>query len=79
MKLSENKLSTDLYIKSTDMHQYLHSVTFYHPDHRMKSLVYSQALRLSRICLEEKQFDKHMCEIKSWFSQRGYTQKLIET
>ena len=38
-----------------------------------------QLLRLSRICSEEKDFEKHICEMKSWFSQRGYLRKLIET
>ena len=32
MNLSGNKVSTDLYIKSTDRHQYLH-YTSYHPEH----------------------------------------------
>ena len=78
MNLSGNKLSTDLYIKPTDRHQYLH-YTSSHPEHTKKSVVYSQALRLSRICSEEKDFKKHIGEMKSWFSQRGYPQKLIET
>ena len=78
MSLSGNKLSTDLYIKPTDRHQYLH-YTSSHPEHTKKSIVYSQALRLSRICSEKEDFKKHIVEIKSWFSQRGYPQKLIET
>ena len=71
VKLSCNKLSTDLYVKSTDRHQYLH-YTSSHPEHTKKSVVYSQALRLSRICSKEKDFEKHICEMKSWFSQRRY-------
>ena len=78
LNLSSNELSTDLYIKPTDRHQYLH-YTSSHPEHTKKSVVYSQALRLSRICSEEKDFKKHIGEMKSWFSQRGYPQKLIET
>ena len=34
---------------------------------------------MSQICSEEKDFKKHFAETKSWFSQRGYPQKLIET
>ena len=78
MNLSGNELSTDLYIKPTDRHQYLH-YTSSHPEHTKKSVVYRQALRLSQICSEEKYFKKHICKMKSWFSQRGYPQKLIET
>ena len=53
MKQSGNKLSPDLCIKSTDRHQYLHYSSS-HPEHTKKPVVYSQALRLSRICWEEK-------------------------
>ena len=59
VNLSGNKLSTDLYIKPTDRHQYLH-YTSSHPEHTKKSVVYSQALRLSRICSEEKDCEKHL-------------------
>ena len=78
VNLSGNKLSTDLYIKPTDRRQYLH-YTSSHPQHTKKSVVYSQALRLSRICSEKKDFKTHICEMRLWFSQRGYPQKLIET
>ena len=78
VKLSGNKLSADLYIKSTDRHQYLH-YTSSHPEHTKKSVRYSQALRLSRICSEEKDCEKHICEMKSWFSKRGYPQKVMKT
>ena len=55
LKLSGNNLSTDLYIKSADRHQCLH-YTSSHPEHTKKSVVYSQPLRLSRICSEEQDF-----------------------
>ena len=45
VKLSEDKISTDLYIKDTDRHQYLH-YTSYHPNHTKRSIVYSNALRI---------------------------------
>ena len=78
MKLLANNLSTDLYIESTERHQYLQYISS-HPEHMKKSVIYSQVLRLSRICSEEQDFVKHVCELKSWFSKRGYPQKLIET
>lgn len=53
VKLLGNKLSTHLYIKSTDRHQYLH-YTSSHPEHTKKSIVYSKSLGLSRKCLKEK-------------------------
>ena len=64
VNLSGNKLSTDLYIKSTDRHQHLR-YTSLHPQHTKKSVAYSLALRLSRICSEEKHFERHICEMKS--------------
>ena len=41
VKLNEGKIITDLYIKSTDRHQYLHC-TSSHPYHTTRSIVYSQ-------------------------------------
>ena len=74
MKLSRNEFSTtDLCIKSTDRHHYLH-YTSSHTEHSKKSVVNSQAMRLNRICSEEKDFDEHTCEMKPWFSQ-GLTAK----
>ena len=66
VKLSGNKFSTDLYIKSTDRDHYTSS----HPEHTKKSVVYSQALRLGRICSKKKILKNIFCEMKSWFSER---------
>ena len=47
--LENGKIETDLYCKPTDKHQYLpHSSS--HPYHTKKSIPYSLALRLRRIC-----------------------------
>ena len=42
-------ISTDLYCKPTDTHQYLNGKSC-HPSHIKKAIPYSQALRLRRIC-----------------------------
>ena len=55
VKLNEGKISTDLCIKSTDRHQYLH-FTLSHPNHTKRSIVYSQGLRVKRICSEKEDF-----------------------
>ena len=78
LKLLSNKFSTDLYITSIGRHQYLYFTSSL-TEHTKKSVVHSQALKLSWVCSEEKDFEKHICEMKSWFSQRGCPQKLIET
>ena len=51
--LNEGKISTDLYIKSTDRHQYLH-FTSSHSNHTKRSIVYSQGLRLKGYVLKKK-------------------------
>ena len=43
VKLAKGKLETDLHIKSTDRHQYLHYMSS-HPEHTKRSIVYSQTL-----------------------------------
>ena len=54
--LENGKIETDLYCKPTDEHQYLlHSSG--HPHHTKKSIPYSLALRLRRICSKDEFFD----------------------
>jgi hypothetical protein len=48
--LSNGILSTDLYTKSTDTHQYL-AANSCHPYHCKKSIPYSQAVRIRRIAM----------------------------
>ena len=47
-----NQLVTDLYVKPTDIHQYLHA-SWCHISHCKKSIPFSQNLRLNRICSEK--------------------------
>ena len=47
--LSGNKLTMDLLTMSADKHQYLH-YTSDHPAHTKRSIIYSQAISMSRIC-----------------------------
>ena len=77
VKLNEGKISTDLYIKSTDRHQYLH-FTSSHPNHTKRSIVHSQSLRVKRICSEKEDFLKHMREMKLWILKRGYPENIVD-
>ena len=77
VKLLEGKIKTDLYIKETDRHQYLHYSSS-HPNHTKRSIVFSQALRMKRICSEEEDFKTHIGEMKSWFQKRAYPDKIID-
>ena len=76
VSLLGNKVSTDLYIKSTNRHQYL-AFSSSHPDHTKKSIVYSQILKFNRICSAEADFVWHKKEMKSWFLKRGYPENII--
>ena len=70
VKFLNGKIITDLHIKATDRHQYLH-YTSSHPYHTKRSIVYSQALRVSRICSFEEDFERHRNQMKLWFLNRG--------
>ena len=78
MGIKDGKITTDLYVKDTDRHQYLH-YTSAHPYHTKKSVIFSQALRLSRLCTYEKDFKRHMAGMKQWFAKRDYPKDLIKT
>ena len=60
--LENNKISTDLYIKERDGHQYLHS-SLSQPCHCVKSIPYSQVLRLNRICLNNIFYYNHCSQL----------------
>ena len=64
VSLENGSITTDLYTKSTDCHQYLHCSSS-HSDHIKNSIIFSQTLRLSNICKYEEDFDKHVLNMKS--------------
>ena len=78
VKFLNGQIITDLHIKSTDRHQYLH-YTLSHPHHTKKSIVYSQALRVSQICSFEENFKRSRNQMKLWFLNMGYPKRLIDT
>ena len=53
VSLRNGAISTDLYVKPTDGHQYLHYKSS-HSEHLKNVIQYSQALRLSRIYQKRK-------------------------
>ena len=78
VSLKNGVISTDLHTKTTDCHQYLHFSSS-HPDHIKISIIYSQTLRLSKICSYERDFDTHALNMKSWFLDRGYSKQMIDS
>ena len=77
VRLSNGKILTDFYVKNRDMQQFL-NYTSSHLDHTKRSIVFSQALRFSRICSEKSDFLKHLEKMKSRFLFREYHKDLIE-
>ena len=75
---SNGKLITSLYSKPTDCHQYLHYGSS-HPEHTKRSIVYSQTLRIKRVCSQESDFNEHSLKLKSWLLKRSYPEKVIDT
>ena len=78
---NSGNITTDLYVKPTDTHQYL-MATSYHPNHTKRSIPYGQALRILRICSNKESAKLRCTELVDCFVKRGYnkrkTNKLIE-
>ena len=73
---NHGKVETDVYIKPTDSHQYLHRSSC-HPMACKKSIPYAQALRLRRICSKESFFDKRAKDLCTYLEERGYKRKYV--
>ena len=76
--LVNGKIETDLYCKPTDKHLYLlHSSS--HPYHTKKSIPYSLALRLRRICSKDDFFDTRSTELEHYLTKRGYKNNFVKS
>ena len=73
---SEGKLHTDLFSKPTDSHTYL-SPKSCHPRHIFRSIVYSGALRLRRICSKDVYFCRRLSEFAKHLVASGYSEAFI--
>ena len=65
---------TDLFVKPTNMHQFLDSSSS-HPYHCKKEI--ALALRLNRICSDNKSFDGRCNDLEGWLMERGYNGNMI--
>ena len=57
IKLIDSENKTDLFVKTTKKHQIL-DPTSYHLCHFQKGVPYGEVLGLSRICSDNKKFDR---------------------
>ena len=74
--IQDSMLRTDLYLNPTDTHQYLHARSC-HVYHSKKSIPYSQALRLNRICSNNTHFDLRCNQLEEWLCNSGYSSKMV--
>ena len=77
IKIKEGRIIRDFYCKPTDGHQYLHFHSC-HPDHIKRSIIFSQTLRVKRICSEKNDLNVHIEDLKICVRKRGYIDNLIK-
>ena len=56
-------------MEKTDTHQHLHA-NYCHRTHR--SILYSQAIRMKRICSNEEELNDRLMDLESWLVKRRY-------
>ena len=76
VKLEDGVISTDLYCKPTDKHQYLFC-TSCHPNSCKKGIPFGEALHLRKICSEEFLFEKRVKELTRYLVERGYDESFV--
>ena len=74
----QDKLLTTVYCKSTDRRNFLHYISA-HPRSLIKSISYSQAFRLKKICAETSELSKNLQVLKESFINRGFKEKFLDT
>ena len=70
----DNRLITDVFVKSTDTHQYLYATCCYvYPS--KKSMPHSQALHFNKIYSKNQFFGN---DLEAWLKNGGYNEKLVK-
>ena len=78
IKVRDNKISTDVYSKPTDSHQYLDNRSC-HPRHVKQGIPYCQGLRIRRICDSDEIFEERLKELRGHFIKRGFESKVVDS
>ena len=73
-----NKLMTKMHTKPTYKHTYLHKSS-YHPYSLKKSIIYSQALRVKRICTKTGDYNDGIKALFNSFRERGYDEEELHS
>ena len=77
VKIQNGKLIVDLFKKATDRNQYLLTNSI-HPPECFKSIPFSLALRINRICSIPETRNKRLQELKDFLIARKYKSSLID-
>ena len=77
IKIKDNKLVTTLYQKHTHRHNYVHPKSS-HPPHIFKLIIFSQALRYSRICSNSNDCESNYIQLKNNFQKLGYDTESVD-
>ena len=77
IKISNNRITTDIFYKKTDTHQYLN---FYscHPSHIKRNIPYCMARRICAIVLDEQLRDTRLEELSTFLRRQNYPANLIK-
>ena len=73
----KDSLYTDLYVKETATHSYLH-FTSCHPKTCTRKGPYGNFLRIKRNCTRSADYEKHSKDMKMHYANRGYPDEIIE-
>ena len=76
IRVNHGEFITSLYFKPTDGHQYLHFESC-HPSHTKSSNIFSQNLRMGRICCKKIDLVANVRNLKYWFKERGYPEDMV--
>ena len=68
---NDGTISTDLYTKPTDTHQYLHMISC-HPNHVKQAIAFSQATRILRICSDPATAQSRCNELIEYLVRRRH-------
>ena len=71
-------MTTDLYSKPTDKHQYL-SPSSCHPKHCFKNIPFNQAIRVKQICSTVETTKHRLGDLRHHLKRQGYNDRVIES
>jgi hypothetical protein len=75
--VKEGNMTTDLFSKPTEKHQYL-SLSSCHPKHCFKCIPFSQAINVKRICSTIETTKQRLGDLRHHWKRQGYNDKVIE-